>query len=268
MPRKKRERSQSGIYHVIARGVNRCRIFEDKQDYNVFLKRLMYYLALENIELYAYCLMNNHAHFLLKEDLEKMNLSHFSTRLLSSYAYYFNKKHGRVGHLFQDRFKSIPVEDREYFMDVMVYIHNNPVKAKLVNHNYEYPWSSFLEHMLYHKHQIPSKISNPNNIADLLGLNSDQYKKLFHLRHINENIEPNPQIYSQSKLNDNQAFWHITNYAKVKRPEDIQNYPNAIRDDYIIQFLKHGMTCKQLARLTTIGEKYIYRLKKNIVKNS
>lgn len=262
MPRKKRERSQSGVHHVIVRGVNKCRIFEDTQDYNIFLKRLMYYLTLENVELYAYCLMNNHAHFLLKEDIEKMNLSNFSTKLLSSYAYYFNKKHGRVGHLFQGRFKSIPVEDNEYFMEVMVYIHNNPVKAGLVNYNYEYIWSSFIEHMLYHKHHMPPKISAPHTIAALLGLAPENYETVFHFRHINEIVEANIQMQTQSKLNDDQAFWHIIDHANIKRPEEIHQYPNAVRDGYILHFLKKGITCKQLARLTCIGEKYIYKLNK------
>lgn len=262
MPRKKRERSQGGVYHVIVRGVNKCRIFEDTQDYNVFLKKLRYYLTLENVDVYAYCLMNNHAHFLLKEDVVKMNLSNFTTRLLSSYACYFNKKHGRVGHLFQGRFKSIPVEDNEYFMEVMVYIHNNPVKARLVNHNYEYLWSSFMEHLMFHKHQMPPKISAAHHIADFLGLASENYKTVFHFRHVNEMVESNIQMSSQSKLNDDQAFWHIIDHANVKRPEDIQNYPNDIRDGYIIHFLKKGMTCKQLARLTSTGEKYIYKLNK------
>jgi REP element-mobilizing transposase RayT len=90
---------------------------------------------------YAYCLMDNHAHLLINEGEDI--ISRIMKRIGTSYAYYFNKKYGRVGHLFQDRFKSEAIEDEGYLLAVVRYIHDNPVKAGIVQKASSYQWSSY-----------------------------------------------------------------------------------------------------------------------------
>ncbi len=258
MPRKRREISSSGIYHLVVRGVNRCRIFEDTLDYHVFLKRLKLQMEKEKIQLFAYCLMNNHAHLLIKEDLQTRNLARFTARFLSAYAHFFNKRHGRCGHLFQDRFKSKVVEDASYFMDAMVYIHNNPVVAGFVRHGQRYHWSSHSEHVLYQSQGLTPQISSPQAIPDLLDIPKSQYHALFELRHKIDDTQLGALMATSL---DDDAFAQIIDHADVNRPERINDLDTLTRDQHIAHFLQNGMTCKQIARLTCIGEKYIYRLK-------
>ncbi|PFG15085.1 transposase [Bacillus sp. es.036] len=108
LPRKARKKSSSGVYHVVFRGINRQTIFEDEEDKEKFLEILARYKTKSGIELYAYCLMDNHVHLLVKETEE--SLSMFMKRVSSSYVYWYNRKYRRCGHLFQERFNSENVE--------------------------------------------------------------------------------------------------------------------------------------------------------------
>ena len=129
MPRQARKKSNSGIYHIILRGVNRQQIFEDNEDYYKFLQVVEESKAISGFELFAYCLMSNHIHLLLKEIQEP--IEQIMKRITTRFVYWYNIKYQRSGHLFQDRYKSEPVEDDAYFLTVIRYIHQNPVKAEI-----------------------------------------------------------------------------------------------------------------------------------------
>ena len=146
MPRTPRESSSTGIHHVILRGINRGPIFMDERDRNTFLDALREYKEECGFELYAYCLMPNHVHLLLREG-ERASLEDIFKRLGTKYALWFNKRHERVGHLFQDRFRSEPVTDDRYFMTVLRYIHLNPVEAGMSTSPEDYPYSSFRSYL-------------------------------------------------------------------------------------------------------------------------
>jgi REP element-mobilizing transposase RayT len=130
MPRTARKKSSSGIYHIIMRGINRQSIFEDEEDNRKFLQTLRDFKEKSGYNIYAYCLMVNHIHLLIKEGLEP--LEQVMRRLCGSYVYWYNRKYGRIGNLFQDRFKSEPIEDDTYFLTVLRYIHQNPIQAGLL----------------------------------------------------------------------------------------------------------------------------------------
>jgi REP element-mobilizing transposase RayT len=125
------------------RGIDKRRIFEERADYEFFLGRFARILRDSDIICLAYCLMSNHIHLLLKEG--DVPLSHFIKRIGISYAYYFNNKYGRAGHLFQDRFKSEAVQNDRYFLAVLGYILQNPVSAGLCENAGDYEWSSMSE---------------------------------------------------------------------------------------------------------------------------
>ena len=143
MPRQARKLSESGIYHAMLRGINQQNIFDEEADYHVFLQALHEAKDFCNIELYAYCLMGNHVHLLLRT--RDNDLETFFKKLAGKYVYWYNVKYQRVGHLFQDRFKSEPVESDSYFLTVLRYIHQNPVKAGLCKKIEQYPYSSYLQ---------------------------------------------------------------------------------------------------------------------------
>ena len=140
MTRTPRRVGESSVYHVVSRGVGHSIIFEDDADRNRFLEGLASIVADEGAEIYAWCLMENHYHILVKLEIEKLSAG--MKRLGSAYALYFNTRHERDGHLFQGRFKSEPVDSDEYFLTVLRYIHQNPVKAGLSS-TCDYPWSSY-----------------------------------------------------------------------------------------------------------------------------
>ncbi len=145
MPRTARQKSQSDIYHIMLRGIDKQNIFEDDEDKEKFLSILKDCQAISGYGIFAYCLMNNHAHILLKEGKE--NLGQIFKRIGARYVYWYNWKYQRTGHLFQDRFKSEPVEDDAYFLSVLQYIHQNPVTAGLVKAAEEYAYSSYKEYI-------------------------------------------------------------------------------------------------------------------------
>ena len=140
MPRSERLISSTGIYHILARGIGQQRIFEQAEDYIQFLDFLFDGKRKSGFTLYAYCLMGNHIHLLLKEGPEPISL--IFKRIGTRYAQWFNGKYGRSGHLFQNRFSSEPVENDNYFITVLLYIYQNPVKAGLCSHTVDYEWSS------------------------------------------------------------------------------------------------------------------------------
>ena len=145
MPRALRIRSASGIYHVMFRGINRQQIFEDEEDNLVYLHTLKEYKQKCGYKIFAYCLMGNHVHLLIKEGEEP--LGQVFKRIGARYVYWYNTKYKRVGHLFQDRFKSEAVENIPYLYTVISYIHQNPVKAGICKYPEEYLYSSFPEYL-------------------------------------------------------------------------------------------------------------------------
>jgi putative transposase len=142
MPRGPRLDAPGVLHHVIARGIERREIFRDDTDRTDFLARLSA-LALETeTPLYAWALIPNHFHLLLRSGAAP--ISALMSRLLGAYAPRFNRRHHRVGYLFQGRFKSTVVEEEPYFLELLRYIHLNPVRACIVAGIDEldtYPWT-------------------------------------------------------------------------------------------------------------------------------
>ena len=145
MPRQSRKLSKTGIYHVMMRGNERKDIFQDEEDKTRFIDTLFEKKKDNAFSLYAYCAMDNHTHLLIKE--EKDPIARIIKRIGTSYAYYYNRKHKRVGHVFQDRFKSEEIKSDGQLLEVIRYIHNNPVKANIVKNALEYKWSSYNEYI-------------------------------------------------------------------------------------------------------------------------
>jgi putative transposase len=150
MPRRGRQLAESGIYHVMLRGVNRDAIFLDDEDCARFLHALGQARDASGCVVLAYCLMGNHVHLVLRTADEPIGA--VVKRLGVRYAGWFNRKYGRVGHLFQDRFKSVAVEDDGHFVTLLRYVWNNPVEAGLVELSEAYRWSS--RHLLGHESQL------------------------------------------------------------------------------------------------------------------
>jgi len=142
MPRQPRLDIPGLLQHVIVRGIERSEIFFDDDDRRRFVDRFDRLLVDTETDCYAWALIPNHFHLLLR--CNRVELSRFMRRLLTGYAVYFNLRHNRAGHLFQNRYKSIICEEESYLLELIRYIHLNPLRAGLLSGMDElarYPWS-------------------------------------------------------------------------------------------------------------------------------
>ena len=248
MPRQARKKSQSGIYHVMLRGINRQIIFEDSEDSEVFLETVRMYKAEFNCEIYAYCLMINHVHLLIKIDSE--NIQHFMRKVGAKYVYWYNWKYNRVGGLFQDRYKSEPVEDDGYFLTVLRYIHQNPVKALICMKAEDYDESSYNEYV-YPK---------PNQITDTgfaLGMMSKEQFVEFN----NEvNDDKCLEMREVVRVNDNEAKAIILEISQCGNSSEFQALPEENRNEYLQELKSKGLSIRQIERLTGINRGLVLRV--------
>ena len=163
--------NNGSIAHIYNRGNNKGKIFFDEQDYKAFLFRLALALGFDQKELRgenllsmpysriridsegknkfkinAFCLMPNHFHLLI-EQTGDISISKLMSKLCTSYSKYVNKKYKRVGHIFQDQFKAVLMENNSQLMWTSSYIHMNAVKDKIAKHPSEYLWSSYNDYI-------------------------------------------------------------------------------------------------------------------------
>lgn len=123
MPRIARVKTRESIFHIMARSISEVDLFKNDEDKLVYLEKIKKYQCLYRFRVYGYCLMDNHLHLII--DTNGSDISQVMHSINFSYAMYFNKKHKRHGHLFQDRFKSKIITDDKYLLAASAYIHNN-----------------------------------------------------------------------------------------------------------------------------------------------
>jgi len=127
----------------MSRGLNKLAVFNEKRERTRLLNLMRENLQNYDVEIYAYCIMPNHFHLLIKADLEE--LASYIAKVLAAFAKYYNRKHNRVGYVFQGRYKSQCVENIDYFWNCLRYIHNNPLHLKGVESILDYKYSSMRE---------------------------------------------------------------------------------------------------------------------------
>lgn len=153
MPRIPRNNYPVGYYHIMNRGVAREAIFKSEKDKRFYRNLVRKVFLNYQTKLLAYCIMGNHFHFVIKGD--PMVFSKALHRVNLSYAMAYNNRRDRVGHVFQNRFKSEIIKSREHLLAAIRYVHNNPVKAGMINDPKEYPWSSCGEYLGYENQDVP-----------------------------------------------------------------------------------------------------------------
>lgn len=181
------------FYHIFNRGVNKNDIFFSEKDYKRFITTAIHYknflhkftasgvydpvseklgkIEKPKVQILTYCLMPNHFHFLIKQ-LEEGGITWFMQRLSSSYVHYLNIKHGRVGPLFQGRFKNVLVDSDDQLLHLSRYIHLNPLVSNLTTDLKKYTWSSYPSHISDHS----DNLSEPEFILENFKTRSDYEK--------------------------------------------------------------------------------------------
>jgi len=251
MARQARARSESGIYHVMLRGINKQKIFHDEQDYKMFIKAMNNAKKQSDFSIYAYCIMPNHIHLLIKENTE--SISTVMKRIGCRYVYWYNLKYERIGHLFQDRFRSEPVENDEYFLAVLRYIHQNPVKACIANKCSDYPFSSY---NWYNKESIlidKTLVNSLMSVKDFEAFHNEEEKKQFM------DVDDN----NRNRLSDEkaeEAFRHITGGMGITQ---FKKENREAKKLIVIKLKKEGLTNRQISELCGQSKSWVESIKKS-----
>ncbi|WP_096156448.1 transposase [Bacillus sp. FJAT-45066] len=253
MPREAREKSKTGIYHIMLRGINRQTIFEDNEDKKRFLTTLAKYRDVSNFQLYGYCLMDNHVHLLMKEVEEPIALT--IQRISASYVLWYNHKYCRCGHLFQERFKSENVEDKKYFLVVLRYIHQNPIKAGLASNVKDCHWTSIKQYMSH-----PTFI-HTDFVLKLFSSNRQEALTLFMQYMSKPNQDQCLEYEEIIKLSDEEVRKCLRELGAASSSE-LQRMDRPKRNRILVRMKKmKGVSLRQLARVTGISKSLIQKVK-------
>ena len=250
MPRVARRRSSTGIYHVMLRGVNRQQIFFDKEDYRCFIGLLGHYKKKCGFKLHAYCLMGNHIHLLIEEGPEPLEI--IFKCLGTAFVYWYNSKYERTGHLFQDRFKSEPVNNGAYFLIALRYILQNPVAAGFCSSPEEFPYSSAREYLLHKRGLTDTKFA-----MTLIDCTEDPsaLRRFLCAQNSDRCLDIDEKI--RTRCTDAKARDLILEEFGTFSPSPGKAIQRAELNRSLKRLVKAGVSIRQLSRLTGLSKKVI-----------
>ena len=241
MPRQARRKSKTGIYHVIMRGINRQSIFEDDEDYERFIETLKKYKETSEYKIYAFCLMRNHFHLLMKTEKEDLDL--VIKRIAGSYVYWYNLKYHRSGHLFQDRYKSEAVEDDPYFLTVLRYIHHNPIKAGLYRLVSDYKYSSYGEYITG-----DSRLVDINYVLNIV--DKDSFVKFNNESKTDSCMDIADEV---CRINDTDGATIMQRVSNCANSAEFLRLDIPQRNLCIKKLKQEGLSIRQISRLTGVS---------------
>jgi len=169
MPRKPRIEYAGAFYHVLTRGNQKQRVFNDIADFQKYLQLLTLYKNRANCRIFAYVLMHNHVHLLI--ETQDIPLSKFMQGLNQTYTMHYNRRYRTVGHLFQGRYKAILCDREAYLLGLLKYIHLNPIRANIAESFEVYPWSS---HHAYAEKSSPLAIVDTDLVLRMFSENKSR----------------------------------------------------------------------------------------------
>ncbi len=248
MPRIARVKSKSNIYHVMIRGINRQNIFEEDDDRLCFMKILDYCKEISGFKLYAFVLMSNHIHLLIEPSGEALNT--VFTRIETRYALWYNRKYQRTGYLFQNRFRSEAVETDLYFMTVLRYILQNPMKAGLENHPGSYRWSSY-----------PAYIKGKGAVTDTqyaLDVFGSREVLMDYLVRDNDDTVMDEDDFDK-RLRDEQVREKMFRITQCTSASAFQQLDRSLQKEYAAQMYLSGVSLGQISRFTGMAKTTVFK---------
>ena len=248
MPRSTRRKSQSGVYHVMVRGINQVQLFYDDADRRAFLERFIRFKDECEFQVYAWCLMGNHVHMLLKEG--RVPLSVALKKILLSYSHYYNARYDRLGYLYQDRYKSQPIEDDAYFYAALRYIHRNPLEAG----NPLTFWTSYTEYL------GEPVIVDVDFALGMLAEDVAKAKRLFAALVEGDGAGlPEYSVMGKPRMRDADAIRIIKEIGQVENCSDLCFLDVSERRERIAEMRHRGLTIRQISRLTGLSRGEVER---------
>ncbi|WP_428909709.1 transposase [Niallia sp. Krafla_26] len=257
MPRVARVKSITGIYHLIWRGINRQEIFHDEEDWITFLEILQRYKKKLHFVVYAWCLMGNHVHLLIKEGGEDISIT--MKKIGVSYVGYYNRKYETNGPLFQGRYKSENVEEPGYLWRVIRYIHQNPVKAGMVVKPDDWQWNSCRGY--YGEELYPQGLSDHQEILKQISKDISVARERF--KEFNERTNDDQCMEHTDKpqrITDKEARQQIKPLIHPLEIAHIQSLPKEKRDETLRKVKKiEKITLRQISRILGIKLHIVFR---------
>lgn len=245
MGRAARVFSVSGVYHVVFRGVNQQSIFEEEEDYNKLIEDIEKVKNDMHFSIYGYCFMSNHVHMVVKENKD-LEISVIMKRILTRYARWYNIKYGRSGALIANRYKSIPVEIDDYFLHLIRYVHQNPLKACLVEKLEDYKFSSYQEYTgesrLIDRELVDSLIDREGFI---------EYHK--------ESEEMVFNVTDSMRKSDDELKLYLIKKFGITNPKDISKFEKE-RKIEILKELRNKYSDRQIQRVTDVPRGFVAKI--------
>lgn len=255
MARPARQRSQSGTYHIVMRGINRQDIFYDDEDYQHFLE-IIERVKTDRFEVFGYCLMSNHVHLLIHEKSEE--ISQIMKRIGSSYTWWYNRRYERTGHLFQGRYGSECVEDDRYLLAVIRYIHQNPAKAGIVSKAEDYRWSSI--HAYLGRYEYPKGLTDVDFILGLFAPERARAIRRFRDYMKTETQETCLDNEVKPRKTDDEVKQEIETILDGTPVSALQSMEKTKRDELLRRIKAiEGATQRQIARVTGLSQNVVFK---------
>lgn len=256
MPRMARKDLESNYLHIIVQGINREYIFEDnnlKEAYKNILKKN---IKEKNITVLAYCIMDNHAHILVYGECIK-EISKLMQETNTSYAKLYNNVNKRVGYVFRDRYYTQMILTETQLLNCLVYIHNNPVKANIVNKPDKYKYSSYLEYIK------PKSLINKESIKIVFGSNKKYIETFKQIHKYNDLEDEIIDIYEDEKNYEKTINEYMKKYNK--NIQEIKEDEKVFGKLLIELKYKDRMSLRDIGNVFNISKDKVYRaIKKNI----
>jgi putative transposase len=241
MARQARQLSESAIYHVMMRGINRDAIFLEDEDRQRLIDILDQVRPVSGCLVLAYCLMPNHIHLVIQTTAEPIGT--VIKRLGVRYVGWFNRKYSRVGHLFQDRFRSIPVETDAYLVTLLRYVWNNPVEAGLVDRADAFQWSS-RRHL-----GSPGPALDDIRLRQLLP--ADVFAELGEDATPSQTVrEPVAHLEPTQRFPDHAAEQLLLRVSKLSDASEFNTLTTIQRRQVVSELRTRGVAYRQIARVT------------------
>ena len=224
MPRVARIYTEEGVFHILTRGNNKQRVFQDEGDYKAYKKTLKALKEKQPFKLYHYSLMGNHIHLIIETN-KKTELSKMMKSLNLFYYNHYKRKYGYAGHFWQDRFKSLLIGKDEYLLACGLYIERNPVRAKIVDSPRKYLYSSYN----YYAYGKGDDLVDRDPCYNELGRNDEERQEEYRKLVLDEEKGINSTTFNQLFLGTKQFIKQMEDKFKINNIRSNKGRPKKIK---------------------------------------
>ena len=258
MSRVARKKINTPFIHVMVQGVNKEYVFDNPKNLNYYLKSIKSESHYKEFDLLAYCMMNNHAHFLFYvKDIECFG--QFMKSVNQNFANFYNKSEDRVGVVFRNRYQLEPIYEMSHLVNCIKYIHNNPVKANICKFQTDYRWSSA---NAYYGQENP--IVNTSFAYEIVGIKESLFRYF-----ATQNDSAGDRFFENDHkerlfyLTDEKALEVYHAVTGLPSTSAADNLPRTLRNNFIRKLRRKGVSSKQVSRLMGVSESTVKRISRS-----